>query len=254
MYFNYLNDHNERNFLVDCEMSDSEFEGRGREAPKLEQAMISYFVSGAIRLIVSEKSLTDTENLAPPHSMLLHTQLEIEEHWEVVQKVMRLVRVKGGESSQIPPNYRRMPPQERMSPDCLTTWLERDAEQWKTAYDEFHASSMVMMRIQPDRTRYEFPSWSDVQQILPEVFARTKLRVVNSDDLSMDLDFSIPVKPDGSLGHPRDLYSIIVEGIRLSRGLTIEGLCISYFCRSSEIIERYNRTKGEVVRLSGFTS
>ena len=33
-----------------------------------------------------------------------------------------------------------------------------------------------------------------------------------------------------------DLYSIIIGGNKLSRGLTLEGLCISYFCRSSETI------------------
>ena len=52
MYFCYLDNHNERNFLVDSEMSDAEFNGLSSEDPKLEQALISYFVSGGFRAFV----------------------------------------------------------------------------------------------------------------------------------------------------------------------------------------------------------
>lgn len=236
VFFNYLNNHNERNFLVDSEMSDAEFGGISPNDPKLEQALISYFVSGAIRLLISGKSLIDTDNLASPHTMLLHTELEIEEHWGMVQRVMRLMRHKGGESSHIPPNYRRIPPQDRMNSQNLSDWLENEMNEWKEAYDDFLKSSRVIMRIQPDRTRYDFPSWHEVKEILPEVFSNTKLRVVNSDDLSADLNFSSRTNADGGKDLPVDLYSIIVGGNKLSRGLTLEGLCISYFCRSSNTI------------------
>ncbi len=64
------------------------------QTKKLEQALISYFVSGAIRLLVSGKSLVDVTNIASPHTMLIHTELEIEEHWGVVRRVMELIREK----------------------------------------------------------------------------------------------------------------------------------------------------------------
>ena len=85
VFFNYLDNHNERNFLVDSEMSDAEFGGISLNDSKLEQALISYFVSGAIRLLISGKSLEDVDNLTSPHTMLLHTELEIEEHWGMAQ-------------------------------------------------------------------------------------------------------------------------------------------------------------------------
>ena len=108
---------------------------------------------------------------------------------------------------------------------------------WEDSYNSFTNSSRVITRIQPDRERYNLPSWEEVIQILPEVFSRTKLRVVNSDDLSKDLNFlSSTTNADGSRELPEDLYSIIIGGNKLSRGLTLEGLCISYFCRSSETI------------------
>lgn len=236
VYFNYLNNHNERNFLVDSEMSDAEFGGISPNDPKLEQALISYFVSGAIRLQISGKSLIDAANLTSPHTLLLHTELEIEEHWGMVQRVMRLMRQKGGESKQIPSNYRRIPPQDRINSQNLSDWLENEMNVWKETYDDFLESSRVIMRIQPDRSRYDFPTWHEVKQILPDVFSNTKLRVVNSDDLSADLNFSSRTNADGSKDLPVDLYSIIVGGNKLSRGLTLEGLCISYFCRSSDTI------------------
>lgn len=236
VFFTYLDNHNERNFLVDHQMSDDEFRGLTTDDPKLEQALISYFISGCLRLLISEKSLDDTENLAPPHTMLIHTQLEIEEHWEMVQKVMRLMREKGGDSTPIPRNYRRIPPQDRISLQHLETWLENEVDEWKNVYNDFRESSEIIIRVQPDRVRYSYPSWDEVKETLPNVFYNTKLRVINSDDLTKDLNFSSRINEDGIKDLPLDLYSIIVGGNKLSRGLTLEGLCISYFCRSSEII------------------
>ncbi|MDB2671393.1 Z1 domain-containing protein [Candidatus Poseidoniales archaeon] len=236
VYFNYLENHNERNFLIDSGMDDAEFTGLFLANEKLEEALISYFISGAIRLLISGKSLNDTSNLVSPHSMLIHTELEIEEHWGAVKRVMRLIRDKGNDSTSIPPNYRKIHALDRIESSNLVSWFEREIRIWEESYNSFVVSSRVITRIQPDRERYEFPSWENVKMVLPEVFDNTKLRVVNSDDLSKDLDFSSKTNADGSNDLPEDLYSIIIGGNKLSRGLTLEGLCISYFCRSSETI------------------
>jgi len=243
VYFNYLDDHNERNFLVDSGMSDAEFAGVSLEHPKLEKAIISYFVSGTIRLLISGKSLVETDNLASPHTMLIHTELEIEEHWDWAQRVMRLLHLKGDDDSRIPPNYRRISPLERINSQHLETWLQNETEEWKEIYNSFRESSEIMNRIQPDRQRYDFPSWDEVIEQLPVVFSNSKLRIINSDDIKdrevrvdPDLDFLSRTNEDGTQDLPTDLYSIIIGGNKLSRGLTLEGLCVSYFCRSSEII------------------
>ena len=224
-------------------MSDNEFRGLTPNTPMLEQALISYFVSGSLRLLISEKSLVDAENLAPPHTMLIHTQLEIEEHWEMVQKVMRLTREKGGDSTPIPRNYRRIPPEDRISQQHLETWLEKEVDEWKNVYNEFRESCEIITRVQPDRVRYLYPSWDDVKQSLPNVFSKTKLRVINSDDLTKDLNFSSTINEDGTKDLPLDLYSIIVGGNKLSRGLTLEGLCISYFVDQARLSLRIRRCK-----------
>ena len=63
VFFNYLDNHNERNFLIDSGMSEAEFSGLSFSNEKLEQALISYFISGAIRLLISGKSLVDVLTL-----------------------------------------------------------------------------------------------------------------------------------------------------------------------------------------------
>ncbi len=236
VFFNYLEQHNERNFLTDGEMSDAEFQGISPIDPKLEQALISYFVSGAIRLLIGGKSLVEADNLTAPHTMLIHTELEIEEHWGMARRVMQLMHQKGEDNSPIPPNYRRISPEDKINSKHLETWLESQEEEWQNAYRDFKESSEILTRIQPDRQRYVFPSWNEVKNSLNDVFLNTKLRVINSDELDADLDFNSRTNIDGSKDIPTDVYSIIVGGNKLSRGLTLEGLCISYFCRSSEFI------------------
>jgi hypothetical protein len=236
VYFNYLESHNERNFLVDGRMSDAEFAGNSLTDPKLERALVSYFVSGAIRLLIGGKSLVETDNLTSPHTMLIHTELEIEEHWGMARRVMQLMRNKGGDNSPIPPNYRRIPAQDKINSQHLEKWLKNKNEEWEDVYRDFKESSAILTRIQPDRSRYNFPTWNEVKDVLFDVFLNTKLRVINSDDLDSDLDFNSRTNIDGSKDFPTDVYSIIVGGNKLSRGLTLEGLCISYFCRSSVTI------------------
>ena len=236
VYFNYLRDHNERNFLVNTEMEDNEYTSvANTPTPILEKALISYFVSGAIRLLISKKSLIDTTNLASPHTMLIHTELEIEEHWGMVRRVMQLTRDKGGDTNRFPPNYRKIPSQDKIHSDHLRTWLENEADKWEDEYDGFRESTQILTNIQPDRPR-NFPSWNEVKEKLYDVFLHTKLRVINSDILDDDLDFSPRTNEDLTQDLPNDVYSIVIGGNKLSRGLTLEGLCISYFCRSSTTI------------------
>ena len=71
----------------------------------------------------------------------------------------------------------------------------------------------------------------NIKKQLEKVFNITKLRILNSDDNSdSDLDFETQTKGLD----PYDHYSIIIGGNKLARGLTIEGLCISYYTRGSQ--------------------
>ena len=50
--------------------------------------------------------------------MLIHTELEIEEHWGC-EKSDRLIRDKGGDSTSIPQNYRKIHPLDRIESSNL---------------------------------------------------------------------------------------------------------------------------------------
>ena len=123
VFFKMLEEHGEPNFLINKDMSESEFGGISASKQTLAKALISYFVSGAIRLLISDKSLTDPNNLVKPHSMLIHTELEVEEHWGSVKDVMELISAKGGDVREIPANYRKIKPREKIDATSLFTWL-----------------------------------------------------------------------------------------------------------------------------------
>ena len=131
-------------------------------------------------------------------------------------------------------HVRRMPPERRLDHANLAKWLAAEPARWKAWYDRFEASRNELLEIGPDRERSTLPPWTEVCEILPHVFRYAKLRVVNSDDTAVDapLQFERSYSPNGS-SLPRDVYSVIIGGNRLSRGLTIEGLCIAYYTRTA---------------------
>jgi len=79
--------------------------------------------------------------------------------------------------------------------------------------------------------RAPFPSWHQVQSAMPGIFENTKLKVINGEKIDDSLNFMPIVDSAGVRQRPEDCYTIVVGGNVLSRGLTIEGLCITYFTR-----------------------
>lgn len=76
--------------------------------------------------------------------------------------------------------------------------------------------------------------WQDVREKLHYVASKTEVRIVhggideNSTGLTRNLAYHL---------HSHGLYVIAVGGDKLSRGLTLEGLCISYFLRASKMYD-----------------
>src|SRR4029079_13705484 len=57
-------------------------------------------------------------------------------------------------------------------------------------------------------------------------------KIINNDTVvCQDLDFAPRLMEDGSMGLPPDVYVIAIGGSKLSRGITVEGLGITYFTR-----------------------
>ena len=78
--------------------------------------------------------------------MLIHTELEIEEHWGVARRVMELIRATSSckriqDLTAIPPNYRRIAALNRIEAPNLITWLDKEMKSWEDSYDSFSNSS-----------------------------------------------------------------------------------------------------------------
>ena len=234
-FYENLEAHQRQNFLVRSEMSDQEFHGAPDADEELEEALIAYFVAGAIRARMQPNTFfNDPERLPAPHTMLVHTESRVESHWALCERVVRVTRRKGGTSAEVKRFLRRVPPQSRIAAQDLEQWLQVEGGRWRAWYERYRTSRDELLQITPDLTASPYPSWENVQSILPDVFRAVKLKVVNSDESSVDapLQFQPTFSPTG-IRPPDDIYSIIIGGNRLSRGLTIEGLCTSYYTRSS---------------------
>jgi hypothetical protein len=130
--------------------------------------------------------------------------------------------------------------------DRLLGELDASDAAWKDWFDAFEASRERIYETRPHDSAHKALSWDQVRTQLPAVFEHTRLKVVNSDtNIGTTVDFAPRMSPDGSLLPPQDCYTILVGGAKLSRGLTIEGLCISYFVRWST-----NPTEDTVLQLS----
>jgi len=75
--------------------------------------------------------------------------------------------------------------------------------------------------------------WGAVKSAIPQFIDALRIKVVNSDEaLGESLDFAERASSSGRK-KPKDLFTIVIGGSVLSRGLTLEGLATSYFTRWS---------------------
>ncbi len=72
------------------------------------------------------------------------------------------------------------------------------------------------------------PAWEQVLEALPDVLSDIEVRMINGTAKDA-LDYAID--------RPKGLTVIAIGGDKLARGLTLEGLCISYFVRTSKMYD-----------------
>ena len=191
-------------------------------SPSLEEAVIAFFVAGAFRLALSpQRTFEDTDALPRPHSMIVQTSAQQDEHHRFAQAIQAIFGGSRHEDGHV------VFPVESGIRLCAES-----ADQLKAWYQRFEASRRRVHDTQPHRDPFRPVAWEEVLAMVPEAISNTKLKVVNSKHESGSLDYQQPVGKDGSKGMPEDIYVIAVGGAILSRGLTIEGLCISYYTRT----------------------
>ena len=76
-------------------------------------------------------------------------------------------------------------------------------------------------------------SWDEIQKNLYPAIARVEVRTINGGNASKYLDYEKYEQAPDDIG----LRLIAVGGLSLSRGLTLEGLCTSYYYRNSSMYD-----------------
>ena len=231
------------NFLVSTSVSDSDPNPDDRPNPRLNEALIAFFVSGAFRLALSpEKEFDDLDNIPLPHSMLVQTSTERADHLDLAREIIEIC---GGheEGDGI----------FSLDPQKLVSWSCSDEKYWEGWYKQFNDSRERIHSERPHNLPFINVTWDQVRGRLNEVFTNTNLKLVNSDELyGSSLNYRQSYSASGKPTAPEDIFVIVIGGQKLSRGLTIEGLCTTYFARWSR--RPHDDTVQQLSRWFGYRS
>jgi len=96
---------------------------------------------------------------------------------------------------------------------------------WKN--DFLPTTNSVRLR-EPDQLPFDDVTWDDIIAILPDAISDIEVRMINGTSKDA-LDYTDQSR--------KGLKVIAIGGDKLARGLTLEGLCISYFLRASKMYD-----------------
>ena len=85
----------------------------------------------------------------------------------------------------------------------------------------------------PEFAKLKHFTWEQIQEVLYPAISRIEVRTINGGNAPKNLDYERYEKAPDDIG----LRLIAVGGLSLSRGLTLEGLCTSYFYRNSSMYD-----------------
>jgi hypothetical protein len=103
--------------------------------------------------------------------------------------------------------------------------LERLAALWNR---DFVPTNSAVRELRPEFSLPAASSWDDVASVLSDVLSEIEVRAINGTAKDA-LDYN----DRGTTG----LKVIAIGGDKLARGLTLEGLCVSYFLRASKMYD-----------------
>lgn len=99
----------------------------------------------------------------------------------------------------------------------------------KKVYDKY----FKQFASNPNFARLKHFTWEQIQEVLYPAISRIEVRAINGGNAPKNLDYERYEKAPDDIG----LRLIAVGGLSLSRGLTLEGLCTSYFYRNSSMYD-----------------
>jgi hypothetical protein len=226
------------NFLINTAILDDELRAPVSSNASFQDALRAYLVGGAFRLTLNTQwSFDDPQHYPKPHTMLVHTSVMQGDHARWAKGIFESF----GRAEH--------PDGQGLDPSKLSADLAANEIAWQHWYERFESSRERIYEERAHDSPHVVVTWEQVRKRLHLVFERTRVKVVNSDDGSSSLDYSQPKDAAGALLPPQDCFVIAIGGSRFSRGLTIEGLCISYFARHSttrldDVVMQMNRWFG----------
>jgi len=217
----------------------------------IHSALISYIVSGAIKLVQKNATFPNaaqtkkgvvpsTFTLPNPHSMLIHAHVKTADHFGMAGNIacsVEKVWPKSGKKSAAKlydtKDTADVGKAWGVSKTILINSLKtptrlKKFEEW---YDKFSTSTISVRKHSPGTPG--IPSWKEVKAELEQVIKNINIRVVNhvgEENLFYDSSKLI----NGDLSIPDDIYSIIVAGNKMGRGITVKGLCTTVFLRTAK--------------------
>ena len=178
------------------------WKGEDRVPDSLAEAIRSFVYACAVRKLRGQGNKHS--------SMLIHVTRFTSVQSEVVNQVAEYLRDLKG----------------RYTRNMELTALEASM---RIEYEESFLPGMQMIRVAlvEGETLEDF-SWSDIRSVLPDVLSDIRVREINGTAKDA-LDY---VENDGT-----GLKVIAIGGDKLARGLTLEGLCTSYFLRTARMYD-----------------
>jgi hypothetical protein len=178
------------------------YNGVGTPPPSLVEAITAFLLACAVRQVRGQEG--------EHSSMLVHVTRYTSVQQHVHHQVSEQIR-------HIRQRLNRRIGHEQVFADLRSLW-ERD----------FLTTSQEIGRCNPDLVPMEIPDWEDVASRLPELVSDIQVRMINGTAKDA-LDYA----DHEGVG----LKVIAIGGDKLARGLTLEGLCVSYFLRSSRMYD-----------------
>lgn len=114
---------------------------------------------------------------------------------------------------------------------CLTGNQALQYESFKYAKNAFEKYFQSL-----DKSKFsdlKYFTWQEIQSVLYQSIASIEVRTINGGNAAKNLNYEDYECNNNSSG----LRLIAIGGISLSRGLTLEGLCVSYFYRNSSMYD-----------------
>jgi hypothetical protein len=221
------------------------------EHKDVHNALISYIVSGAIKVVQKGANFPTKSQLIAgkvpssfvlpePHSMLIHADVKTVDHFakagQICESVEKIWKKKGRkspaslfETTDVADVQKAWGVSKQILIDSLKNKARMKVfENWHT---EFEKSTNSVIKNSPKTP--VVPPWKDVKSKLKYVIENINLRVVNHKG-EENLFYDSSELKGGEKSVPDDICSIVIAGNKMGRGMTLKGLCTTVFLRTAK--------------------